>query len=89
MVRLFCPHLTPLAEACSWCSGCRDLLREKKVGPGARWSKLKEQLAGDARYKALPRESREHLFRAFVAEAEVRSACLGMRFSGHAGYQLT
>ena len=44
------------------------------MGPGARWSKLKEQLAGDPRYKALPREAREQQFRAFVAEAEVRAA---------------
>lgn len=51
----------------------REMLRESKVGPGARWSKVKETVSGDARYRALPRDAREPLFRAFVAEAEVRA----------------
>lgn len=50
---------------------CRELLLEKKTGAGSRWSKSKEALSGDARYKALPRDSREALFRQFVAEQEV------------------
>lgn len=48
----------------------RELLREHRIGPGARWSKSKEALAADARYKALPRDGREKLFRAYVAEQE-------------------
>ncbi len=54
--------------------GCiRELLRQHKVGPDARWSKTKEALAADDRYKALPRDDRERLFRAYVAEQEVCS----------------
>jgi hypothetical protein len=56
----------------------RELLRDKGVGPGARWSKSKELLAGDERYRALPREAREAVFRAFIAEAEVCAHCLIM-----------
>lgn len=55
----------------------RELLRERKVGPGARWSKFKEAAASDERYRALPRESREALFRTYVAEAEVSGAYQG------------
>ena len=47
------------------------------MGPGARWSRTKEAVAGDRRYRALPREAREALFRAYVAEAEARVAPLG------------
>ncbi|BDA46960.1 Transcription elongation regulator 1 [Coccomyxa sp. Obi] len=50
----------------------RELLKQHKVGPDARWSKTKEALAADARYKELPRDDRERLFRAYVAEQEAR-----------------
>jgi hypothetical protein len=53
-----------------WC--IRELLRQHKVGPDARWSKTKEVLAADERYKALPRDDRERLFRVYVGEQEVR-----------------
>lgn len=36
----------------------RALLRERGVGAGARWSRTKEDLAGDPRYRALPRDDR-------------------------------
>lgn len=58
------------------CLQTRELLKQHKVGPDARWSKTKEVLAADARYKDLPRDDRERLFRAFVAEQEVRPSCL-------------
>ena len=51
----------------------RELLKQHKVGPDARWSKTKEVLAADARYKELPRDDREALFRAYVTEQEVRA----------------
>ena len=50
---------------------CRKLLGEKKVAAGARWSKTKDSLAGDKRYKALARDLREQVFRQYVAEQEV------------------
>ena len=53
---------------------CRELLKEKKVAAGARWSKTKESLAGDKRYKTLSRDQREHIFRQYVAEQEVCTA---------------
>ena len=52
----------------------RDLLREKKVSAGARWSKSKDSLASSSRYKALSRDVREQLFRQFVSEQEVCTA---------------
>lgn len=36
----------------------RALLRERGVGAGARWSRTKDDLAGDPRYQALPRDER-------------------------------
>lgn len=36
----------------------RALLRERGVGAGSRWSRTKDDLAGDPRYRALPREDR-------------------------------
>ena len=51
---------------------CRALLAERGAHTGMRWSKLKEALAKDKRYKALPRDLRETLFRTYVAEKEAR-----------------
>ncbi|CAL5224177.1 g6817 [Coccomyxa viridis] len=48
----------------------RELLKENKVAAGARWSKTKDSLAGDKRYKALARDQRERIFRQYVAEQE-------------------
>jgi hypothetical protein len=53
---------------------CRELLKEKKVAAGARWSKTKDSLADDNRYRALSRDQREILFRKYVAEQEVCTA---------------
>ena len=53
---------------------CRELLKEKKVSAGARWSKTKDSLASSAHYKALSRDVREQLFRQYVAEQEVCTA---------------
>lgn len=55
---------------------CRDLLKEKKVAAGARWSKTKDSLASDRRYKALARDVREQIFRKYVAEQEVCNAAI-------------
>lgn len=44
------------------------------MAAGARWSKTKDSLAGDSRYKAMHRDQREALFRQYVAEQEVRAA---------------
>ena len=46
------------------------------MAAGARWSKTKDSLAGDKRYKALARDQREHLFRQYVAEREVCTAAV-------------
>ncbi|GBG69078.1 hypothetical protein CBR_g3777 [Chara braunii] len=47
----------------------KELLNEKKeiVTSTARWSKTKDSLRDDPRYKALPRAEREAIFRAHVA----------------------
>lgn len=42
------------------------------MGAGARWSKTREELAGEARLQAVPRGDREALFRTYVAEQDVR-----------------
>lgn len=42
------------------------------MGAGVRWSKTREELAGEARLQAVPRGDREALFRAYVAEQDVR-----------------
>ena len=42
------------------------------MGAGARWSKTREELAGEARFQAVLRGDREALFHAYVAEQDVR-----------------
>ena len=54
---------------------CRALLAEKGAHAAMRWSKLKESMAKDKRYRAMPREQREPIFKAFVAEKQVSIAC--------------
>ncbi|KAK9822389.1 hypothetical protein WJX81_007697 [Elliptochloris bilobata] len=51
-------------------AGFRALLAETGVGAGARWSKAREDLAGEPRFQAVPRGNREGLFRAYVAEQD-------------------
>lgn len=51
---------------------------------GARWSKTKDSLAGDKRYKALARDQREQIFRQYVAEQEVCTAAVTLWRSWHA-----
>ena len=46
------------------------------MAAGARWSKTKDSLAGDKRYKALARNQRELLFRQYVGEQEVCAAAV-------------
>lgn len=46
----------------------RALLRETCVASTSRWSKTKDSLADDPRYKALDRDVRERVFREYVAE---------------------
>lgn len=41
----------------------------------SRWSKQRDAMAKDPRYKALDRSSRDRIFKAYVAEVEVSSAC--------------
>ncbi len=41
------------------------------MGSTSRWSKTKEALGKDPRYKAVPRDQREQLFRAYAAELQV------------------
>ena len=43
-----------------------------KIHGSSRWSKSKDSLARDDRYKALPRDLREKTFRDFVADQRVR-----------------
>ena len=47
------------------------------MGAGARWSKTKEDLAGEPRFQAVPRADREALFREYVAEQDVRRCGAG------------
>ena len=51
----------------------RSLLISAGISGSSRWSKTKDTLAKDPRYKAVPRDSREKLFRAFVASRIVRA----------------
>ncbi|GAB4818752.1 hypothetical protein N2152v2_005798 [Parachlorella kessleri] len=51
-------------------AGYRALLKEHGVGSTSRWSKTKEALGKDPRYKAVPRDQREQLFRAYAAELQ-------------------
>ncbi len=51
----------------------RALLAERGLGAGARWSRAREELAGEARFQAAPRADREGIFRAYVAEQDVRA----------------
>jgi FF domain len=50
---------------------CRALLEEKSVTSSSRWSKQRDAMAKDARYKALKRPDRDQVFKAYVAELEV------------------
>ena len=73
-------HFSPLRmSAClsdDTVGPCRDLLKDKKVAAGARWSRTKDSLASDRRYKALARDVREQIFRKYVAEQEVCNAAM-------------
>ena len=55
----------------------RALLAERRAGAGARWSKAREDLAGEPRFQAVPRADREALFREYVAEQDVRCCSAG------------
>ena len=50
----------------------RDLLVELDITSSSRWSKAKDKLCADARYAALDRAARDVVFKAYVAEVEVR-----------------
>eukprot|EP00884_Botryococcus_braunii_P003278 jgi/Botrbrau1/12951/Bobra.154_2s0011.1 len=52
-------------------SGFKALLQERRMEAGARWSKVKPAISSDPRYKAVPRDEREHLFRTYLEEQEV------------------
>ena len=52
----------------------RALLKEHGVGSTSRWSKTKEAIAKEPRYKAVPRDQREQLFRVYTAELQVGPA---------------
>jgi hypothetical protein len=41
------------------------------VASSSRWSKTKDAVGKDKRYKAVPRDQREALFRAYTAELQV------------------
>ena len=56
-------HLSPLL---------RKLLSDSGINGSSRWSKSKDTLSKDKRYKAMPREHREKLFRDFIAQQKVR-----------------
>lgn len=49
----------------------RALLEEKGVTSSSRWSKQRDAMSNDARYKALDRSARDRIFKAYVAETEV------------------
>jgi len=42
------------------------------VHNSARWSKARDAMKKDARYDALSRDDRDRIFKAYVAEVEVR-----------------
>lgn len=57
------------AERASAVAGFRSLLSEKgEISSTSRWSKVKENLRSDPRYKLVERDEREDLFNAMVAE---------------------
>ncbi|KAK9829764.1 hypothetical protein WJX72_007763 [[Myrmecia] bisecta] len=77
--RLFAAHVGPLRRASqqqkedssrALLAEFRALLAESGVDAKARWSKTKDQVGSDARYRGLPREEREPAFRAYVAELQ-------------------
>lgn len=51
--------------------GCRQLLVDCGVTATSRYSKTREGLRSDARYKAMPRDAREAAFKHFTAELQV------------------
>lgn len=58
---------------------CRQLLVDCGVTSTARYSKTREGLRGDARYKAMPRDAREPAFKQYTAELQV---CMAPPFTG-------
>ena len=48
--------------------GCRDLLKDSDVSTLSRWSKVKDSLRSDKRYKALPSAEREATFKQYLAD---------------------
>ena len=50
---------------------CRALLVSSGINGSSRWSRSKDSLAKDSRFKAVAKDSREQLFRDFVAEQKV------------------
>lgn len=50
---------------------CRQLLVDSGVTATSRYSKTKEGLRSDARYKAMPRDAREPAFKHYLAELQV------------------
>lgn len=52
-------------------AGCRQLLVDCGVTATSRYSKTREGLRSDARYKAMPRDAREAAFKHFTAELQV------------------
>ena len=50
----------------------RELLAERGVQAGARWSKYKEALAEESRFQDMPKDDREQAFRDYVAKLEAR-----------------
>ena len=57
---------------------CRSLLQDLDVTSASRYSRTREALRPDPRYKAMPKAAREPAFKKYVAELQVRllSVCL-------------
>ena len=51
--------------------GCRALLQETGVTWKSHWGEVKQIIAEDPRYAAMPRSQRDTYFRAYRAQLEV------------------
>ena len=56
---------------------CRSLLQDLGVTAASRYSRTRESLRPDARYKAMPKAAREPAFKQYVAELQVRAPVRG------------
>ena len=67
-----CLRFAFAATHVSW--HCRALLKETKVSASSRYSKVREDLRGDERYKAMSSSQREAAFKLYQADLKARTS---------------